>query len=101
MNLDSSGIEPKRTEPLITKAYNAFRQTTTKQGGVESFVPTEAYIDEQSKDTFRESTLSGLRHAAKLMETTNVQTGEVEADPYNSLPPIHDPKMSTMMQALN
>ena len=43
---NSAILEKKRTEPLITKAYNAFRQTTTKQGEDASFVPTEAYLDE-------------------------------------------------------
>lgn len=99
---ESAILEKKqRTEPLITKAYNAFRQTNTKQGEDMSFIPTEAYLDEQnSKDTFRDSTLSGLKHAQKLMvDTATVQTGDADMDGFG-LPPIHDPKVSTMSQAM-
>ena len=53
----------KRTEPLITKAYNAFRNKNSKDAQVDSLVPTEEYLDEQEAKTFRETTLSGLRHA--------------------------------------
>jgi len=39
-------LDKKRTEPLITKAYNAFRQTSqTKKA--DKLLPTEEYIDEQ------------------------------------------------------
>ena len=61
-------IDHKRTEPLITKAYNAFRQN--KKVDVKSIVPTEAYLDDQK--TFRETAMSGLKHAQKLMDSTQV-----------------------------
>ena len=35
-------------------------------------MPTEEYLDEQSKIEFRDTTLSGLRHAQKLMDSTQV-----------------------------
>ena len=38
-------IDKKRTEPLITKAYNAFRKTS-KQIDIDNLVPTETYLDE-------------------------------------------------------
>lgn len=55
-------VDQKRTEPLITKAYNAFRQSN-KRTHVEGLVLTGEYLDEQQQATFRETTLSGLRHA--------------------------------------
>ena len=54
-------LEKKRTEPLITKAYNAFRQSSNKHGD-NRLLATEAYINQQKK--IRETTLiSGLLHA--------------------------------------
>ena len=38
-------VEPKRTEPLITKAYDAFRKHKSVNK-VDNLVPTEEYLDE-------------------------------------------------------
>ena len=39
-------VEPKRTEPLITKAYDAFRKHKSLNKVADNLVPTEEYIDE-------------------------------------------------------
>jgi len=41
---ESIFIDKKRTEPLITKAYNAFRKTS--QQADEKLLSTEAYVEE-------------------------------------------------------
>ena len=69
---DTSIIAEKKREPLITKAYNAFRETKNKHIDIDNLMPTEAYLDEQTKKSFRDTTLSGLRHAQKLMDSTQV-----------------------------
>ena len=56
-------------------------------------MPTEAYLDEQTKKSFRDTTLSGLRHAQKLMDSTQVQTQDHEGD-FTSLPILAAPKLS-------
>ena len=46
-NETSMILENKRTEPLITKAYNAFRQSSQSNvGDAEKLLATEAYIDQ-------------------------------------------------------
>ena len=44
-------MDQKRTEPLITKAYNAFRRKNSKPegGDLDNLIPTEEYLDEQQK----------------------------------------------------
>ena len=55
-------VDQKRTEPLITKAYNAFRQPSgAKHPDGDNLISTEAYIND--KRTFRDTAMSGLRHA--------------------------------------
>ena len=51
-------------------------------------MPTEEYLDEQAKKSFRDTTLSGLRHAQRLMDSTQVQTGEIDAENFSGLPNI-------------
>ena len=60
----------KQTQPLITKAYNAFRNKNSKDANLDSLVPTEELLDEHEAKRFRETTLSGLRHAQKLIVDT-------------------------------
>ena len=43
--MSSMLVEPKRTEPLITKAYDAFRKHKSVNK-VDNLVPTEEYLDE-------------------------------------------------------
>ena len=62
-------LDNKRTQPLITKAYNAFRQTSMTSED-DKLLTTDKYKDEQQR--FRETTMSGLRHAQKLMDSTQV-----------------------------
>ena len=59
---------------------------------MDPLMPTEEYLDEQQKQQFRDTTLSGLRHAQRLMDSTQVQTGEVDADNFNILPNINGSK---------
>ena len=66
---ESIFIDKKRTEPLITKAYNAFRKTS--QQADEKLLSTEAYVEEQLK--FRDTAISGLAHAQRL-DTTVAQS---------------------------
>ena len=98
-------MDQKRTEPLITKAYNAFRETTTHQSkpfDADNLIPTEAYLDEKQKASFRDTTMSGLRHAQHLMDSTThgagVSTaGDGQSDLYGvqGLPPIQQPRVSS------
>jgi len=53
------------------KAYNAFRQTPLDL--VEKSEPNDAQADQEL--SMRDTTLSGLRHAAKLIESTHLQPG--------------------------
>ena len=88
-------LDNKRTQPLITKAYNAFRQTSMTSED-DKLLTTDKYKDEQQR--FRETTMSGLRHAQKLMDSTQVQTIDrdgTDAEAFSSsLPNLVDPKMS-------
>ena len=86
-------MDQKRTEPLITKAYNAFRRKNSRPegGDVDNLIPTEEYLDEHQKKTFRETTLSGLRHAQRL---TDAAGAEGEREEFPSLPSIVGPKLS-------
>ena len=79
-------VEPKRTEPLITKAYDAFRKHKSVNK-VDNLVPTEAYIDEQFRKSIDDRTMSGLKSREKKVSTSHVQT--INDDPLgdsNSLP---------------
>ena len=87
-------VEQKQKEPLITKAYNAFRDRKSKQIDIDNLVPTGAYLDEKQKKSFRDTTLSGLRHAQKLMDSTQVQTADNDAENFTSLPILAAPKLS-------
>lgn len=79
-------VEPKRTEPLITKAYDAFRKHKSVNK-VENLVPTEAYIDEQFRKSIDERTISGLKSREKKVSTSHVQTINDDAlGDSNSLP---------------
>ena len=86
-------MDQKRTEPLITKAYNAFRRKNSKPegGDVDNLIPTEEYLDEQQKQTFRDTTLSGLRHAQRLVDAAGA---EGEQGEFPALPSIVEPKLS-------
>ena len=86
-------MDQKRTEPLITKAYNAFRRKNSKPegGDVDNLIPTEEYLDEQQKQTFRDTTLSGLRHAQRLVDAAGA---EGEQGEFPGLPSIVEPKLS-------
>ena len=74
-------VDKKRTEPLITKAYDAFRRNKHIDLKVlDNLVPTETYIDQQYKQSFRDTALSGLNHAQRLIESAGLQTAEASAE---------------------
>ena len=101
-------VDHKLKEPLITKAYNAFRETNTNQTKpfeAENLIPTDAYIDERHKATFRDTTMSGLRHAQNLLDTAQnaggSTAGDGQSDLYGNtiLPPIQQPRMGSTGQS--
>ena len=47
-------IEPQRTEPLITKAYDVFRKNKNHKKG-DTLVPTEEYIESKFQEAFKEN----------------------------------------------
>ena len=63
-------VEPKRTEPLITKAYDAFRKHKSVNK-VDNLVPTEEYLDEQFRESLHERTMSGLKSRGKRGEISS------------------------------
>ena len=44
-------VEPQRTEPLITKAYDAFRRNKNVKKAA-NLVPTEQYIESKFREAF-------------------------------------------------
>lgn len=56
---------PQRTEPLITKAYDAFRRHKSLNKG-QNLVPTEKYIDQQLRENLHERALSGFNNYSKF-----------------------------------
>ena len=93
-------VNSKRKEPLITKAYDAFRKHKSLNK-VDNLVPTEEYIDEQYQQTLVDRiSMSGLKSLEKKVSTSHVQTAL--NDPLGestSLPMIATAEVAELSQA--
>jgi hypothetical protein len=97
----TAGVSQVTREPLITKAYDAFRKN---KAVTKTLVPTEAYIEDQYKQVLieRERATSGTSRAQHIRNSTHVQTAGMEdgLQESTSLPNIRDSMQGSLQNSI-